>query len=113
AVAWMSRLPGGLGHTASVEASSIVPPVPLALAFVVLLAAPVVIVVPFLPLSLLRPLVSPLLGPVRRPLLLPLLPVSGGDAVVVHRHEQDGSRHDARRDDNPGTVESAARVPAV
>ena len=79
----------------------------------IVILAPVAIVIPLLPLSLLRPVVSPLVAPMRRPLLLPLLPVSGGDAVVAHRHEQDGSRHDARADDNPGAVVPAARVPAA
>src|SRR6185436_2365824 len=80
-------------------------PVPVSLPFP--LAPPVVavVVVPIpvsrLPLALLGPLAAPVLLPVRRPVRLPLLPVTGRDVVVLHRHVQDGPRHEFRRHDDP------------
>src|SRR4030095_8451055 len=103
-------------------------PVPLALALTLVLALAltdvvvavlalalpsVLVVAPILPLPLVRPLAPPLIAPARRLLPLPLLPVSGGNAVVAHRHEQDGPRHEVGSDDDPGAVVSAAHVPAA
>src|SRR5438128_9555045 len=71
------------------------------------------LVSPDFPFALFRPLPSPLVAPSRRLVLGPLLPMSRGDAVVVHGHEQDGPRHELRADNDPRAVVSGTDVPAT
>src|SRR5262249_7658531 len=79
-----------------------------------LLAAPAVVAVAALfPRALLGPAVAPLVLPVRGRFALPLLPVSGRDVVVPHRHEQDGTRDELRSHHDPRAVVAAAHVPAA
>src|SRR5712692_1669531 len=85
-------------------------PVALSVTFTVLFS---LFLSPGLPFALLRPLPSPLVAPPGRLVLGPLLPMSRGDTVVVHRHEQDGPGHDLRGDDDPRAVVSGAHVPAA
>src|ERR1041384_938677 len=76
---------------------------------------PVIVVVPIaaLPSALVRPLRAPLLAPVRSLGAAPLLPVPRGHVVVLHRHDQQRSRHELRAHHDPRAVVAAAHVPAA
>jgi hypothetical protein len=72
----------------------------------------VVIPVALLPSPLVSPLWAPILPPPRRMLAVPLIPMTGRDVVVLHRHHQDGPGHELRTNNHPRAVVPPADVPA-